>query len=228
MGLLPSKEGNPFRDCILRGLQDSEIIAGDPTTKIRFSLKKMPQQDDLALVLRRFELPVDLSYAVKSMYNGYFYHTGILYGGKVYSYMPDTHYLLDAEMKDSINIDDLDYFKKQGPTEIYYITNKGQARAMIISRLINFMKIMNGEMTIPLFNQMYGLKLGEYYNIFINNCEHIVSTILTGKNFSCQEEMVDPDIRSYWQMIQRYKCSLPLFARVWINEYERIMMPTSQ
>ena len=215
MGLLPSKEGNPFRDCILNGLRASGL---------NFTNKKLPNQDDLALVLRRFVMPTDFSYAIRSMYNGYPYHVGVLYEGNVYNYMPELNDALDCDMKNSINIDTLRCFKKVADTEIYYITNDGIERSQIKSRLIHFARIKAGQLTVRQFNSIYGTGLGEYYNLFLNNCEHVANSILTGKNFSCQEELIDNDIKYYWPMVQEYKCQMPLFAQVWINEYEEVMM----
>nr|QBK90137.1 MAG: hypothetical protein LCPAC102_00470 [Pithovirus LCPAC102] len=213
MGLGHTKEGNPFRDCIFRGLKDSGLT---------FTTRRLPNQNDLALVLRRFVMPTDFSYAVRSMYNGYLYHVGILYEGYVYNYMPALDKLLNCEMKDSINIDSLRCFKKEGDTEIYYITNTGLIRSQIIARLIQFVHIKSKNSTISDFNRIYGTGLGEYYNLFINNCEHVANAILTGHNFSCQEELVDPDIQYYWPLLLDYKKEMPLFAQIWVNEYEQV------
>jgi hypothetical protein len=70
MGLVESVERNTFRDCILKGLYDAGIKYGTTQRK---------GQDDLALVMRPFELPMDISYGIRSMYHGYPYHVGILY-----------------------------------------------------------------------------------------------------------------------------------------------------
>lgn len=214
MGLIYAKEGNTFRDAILCGLKRQGI---------KFTNKRLPGQDDLALVLRRFDLPADFSYAILSMFNGYPYHVGILYEGYVYSYMPPLDKLLDADLSQSINVETLRCFMKQGDTEIYYITNDGIERSIIKSRLIHFMQTKTGQSNIAEFNHLYGTGLGEYYNLFINNCEHVINSILIGQNVSFQVLMVEPDINYYWPLIQEHLCDLPLFAQVWVNEYKEVM-----
>lgn len=214
MGVNNVKEQNTFRICILNGLRSSGL---------RFSDKQVYKNDDLALVIRRFQLPMDISYAVQSMYHGYMYHVGVLWNGVVYSYMPPMDNLLHASLKESVHSDDLKYFKSCGDTEVYYICNTGEIRNQIKTRLIYFMRVAQGQMTIQDFNRMYGTGLSEYYNIFINNCEHVANAILTGKNFSCQEELVDSDLRKYRGMLMSYRKDFPEFAKVWIDEYYRCM-----
>lgn len=214
MGFFYTKEGNTFRDAILCGLKRQGITLTN---------KRLPGQDDLAIVLRRFDLPVDFSYAILSMFNGYPYHVGILYEGYVYSYMSPLDNLLNADLSESINVESLRCFKKQGNTEIYYITNDGIDRSIIKSRLIHFMQLKTKKSNVTEFNNLYGTGLGEYYNLFINNCEHVINAILIGKNVSFQILMVEPDIYYYWPLIKENMCSLPLFAQVWVNEYKEVM-----
>lgn len=210
MGVNNVKEQNTFRICILNGLKREGL---------RFSNKQVYKDDDLALVLRRFQLPMDLSYAVQSMYHGYMYHVGILWNGVVYSYMPPMDHLVDAVMKESFHADDLKYFKSCGDTEIYYICNQGMDRNLIKTRLIQFVRVGQGMMTIDEFNRINGTGLSDYYNVFINNCEHVANSILVGENFSCQEDMVDEDLKKYKSMLMSYYSEMPHFAQVWIDEY---------
>lgn len=213
MGVNNVKERNTFRDCILTGLKMSGI---------RVSRKKPYSNDDLALVLRRFELPMDISYAIKSMYHGYLYHTGVMWNGIVYSYMPPMDNLLCADLSESMHLDSLKFFKSVGDTEIYYICNTGMERDQIKTRLIYMMKIANGDITLDQFNNTYGTGLAPRYNIFINNCEHITMSIIVGKNFSCQGEKVDPDIRKYKGLLKQYRSEMPDFCKVWIDEYFQV------
>jgi len=213
MGINNVKERNTFRDCIINGV----LLSG-----IKLSKKKPYSDDDLALVLRRFELPMDLSYAVQSMYHGYLYHTGVLWNGIVYSYMPPINNLLCAELNESIHGESLKCFKSQGDTEIYYICNTGRIRDEIKTRLIYIIQVAQGKIKIDQFNKYYGTGLSPFYNIFINNCEHLTMSILIGKNFSCQADKVDSDLKKYKQMLLQYKYKMPDFAQVWLDEYYQV------
>ena len=207
------KERNSFRDCIIEGLQKSELILD----------KERKGMNDLALVMRPFEMPVDISYAVKSMYHGYPYHLGILYDGLVYNYMPDIDKLLTMKLGQGIHIDTLHEFMKYGPTEIYYIHNTGIKRAEIIARLVELVHIKRGLNTLKNFNKINGITLGEYYNLFLNNCEHFANTVLVGLNFSCQAELIYPDLSSYKSNLLKYKSSMPEYGQIWLKEYYDIM-----
>lgn len=209
MGINNVKEANTFRDCILDGLARNGI---------KVCQKRPYSNDDLALVIRKFELPMDLSYAIRSMYHGYLYHTGIMWNGIVYSYMPEMDVLINAEFKDSFHLDKLEDFVKEGDTEIYYIVNTGDERNMIKSRLIDLVSIVNNKQSITEFNRKYGTGLSDYYNIFINNCEHVTMSVLIGMNFSCQAEKVYPKLKEYRSTICQYKSDMPEFAKIWINE----------
>ena len=127
--------------------------------------------------------------------------------------------LLNANINESMHSEDLKYFRSIGDTEIYYICNTGIVRDQIKTRLIYMMHVANGTMSLDQFNDMYGTGLSPHYNIFINNCEHITMSILVGKNFSCQEEKVDPDIKKYRGMLKQYRSQMPDFCKVWIDEY---------
>jgi len=211
MGVNNVKEQNTFRICILNGLNKSglKLLSG----------KQIYKNDDLALVLRKFELPMDLSYAIQSNYHGYLYHIGILWNGHVYSYMPPMDNLLSATIKESFHVDELNNFKSVGDTEIYYIRNTGMTRNLIKTRLIQFIRVSQGLMTIDQFNNINGTGLSDYYNIFTNNCEHVANSILIGENFSCQEDHIDGDMKNYKNMLMSYKSTFPHYAQVWIDEY---------
>lgn len=220
MGLTLSQEKNTFRDCILKGLKDYGI---------EFSQNKQngssaTRESDLALIMRPFELPVDISYGIRSMYHGYPYHVGILYNGMVYNYMPDIDKLLDMKLGPGIHVDTLQEFCKEAHKygnrcEIYYINNTGRVRSEIIARLIWMLNIKNGSRTLEEFNKIYKTTLSQYYNLFLNNCEHFAMTILTGVNFSCQEELVDQDMCTYKDMLLGFEPKMPKYGRIWINEY---------
>ena len=153
------------------------------------------------------------------MYHGYLYHTGVMWNGTVYSYMPPMDNLLCADIGESMHSDPLKFFKSFGDTEIYYICNTGMERDQIKTRLIYMMQVASGQITLDQFNNTYGTGLSPHYNIFINNCEHVTMSILIGRNFSCQEEKVDPDIRKNKGLLKQYRSQMPEFCKVWIDEY---------
>nr|QBK90051.1 MAG: hypothetical protein LCPAC101_03360 [Pithovirus LCPAC101] len=220
MGLVESVERNSFRDCLLRGLRESGI---------RYGKTQLKGQDDLALVLRPFELPVDISYGIRSMYHGYPYHVGILYNGMVYNYMPDMDKLLTMKLGEAIHVDTLREFCEEAirycdhECEVYYIHSTGRTRSEIIARLIWMLNIKNGTTGLRQFNNQYGTTLSEYYNLFLNNCEHFAMSVLAGSNFSCQEELIDSDLHTYKKMLLGYEPQMPHFGKIWLNEYYSVM-----
>jgi hypothetical protein len=172
---------------------------------------------------------MDISYGIRSMYHGYPYHVGILYNGMVYNYMPDMDKLLTSKLGTSIHVDTLKEFCDEceryshHKCEIYYIHNIGRTRSEILARLIWMLNIKSGNKTLEQFNKQYGTTLSEYYNLFLNNCEHFAMSILTGINYSCQEELVDTDLCTYKKMLMKYEPNMPKFGRIWLNEYYQLM-----
>lgn len=229
MGQTPIKE-NTFWIAIHDGLQNDNIS---------FSYNKIYKDVNYGIIIKPLNIPDNFKFPLMLYFHGVPYHVGLVRSTDcnsadlVYSFCPDLRDPHRGTLIKDIKIETLrSWYKESDKTIVFWLPDKELINTnlynfteydLITSRLIDIMSVENQSLLLDEFNRRYNTTLQYKYNLFANNCEDFLLSILFGKTKSYQIDSVKHIIISFMDNTTVIN-KLPNYVKMWIQDFKTLKL----